>query len=296
MHPIINSNIWISLGAVALVLVTDLLGNAVFSSPHLYSIVFFATLLTYNWQRFLSVKKRQQFAASGMSTWVSSNLVSGYLASAIAAMVCAFNFFHLHPNQQSVLVILGIVSVGYALPILPSRRGMIRLRDFGITKPFVLGVTWGLVTAWLPLIIPIDSYTTFTLPEPTDLLFVVARCLMMVALCIPFDIKDIQFDSATMAYPTLPVRFGIGNAIILALALSISGFAFLGIGALFSGWGWPVVAAAFISLLFECWFINKTKADSPEWHYTFVLDGLLLLHAVLLVGGVFVSLLLSSEP
>ncbi|CAN5257085.1 hypothetical protein BH09BAC1_BH09BAC1_11800 [soil metagenome] len=293
-HFIVNSNIWISLGAVALVLVTDLLGNTCYSSWHLYSIVFFATLLTYNWQRFLSVKKRQQYAASGMRTWVGSNLLSGYMASAVAAAICAYNFLHLHPNQQSALVLPGIISVLYALPILPSGRGMIRLRDFGITKPFVLGITWGLVTGWLPIIVPTDSYTSFPLPESTDWLFVWARCFFLIALCIPFDVKDIQFDSATMAYPTLPVKFGINHTIVLAMGLSLSGYMMLSVWLFLAGWGWPVICAGFVSLAMECWFIRKTNANSPEWHYTVVLDGILLLHSLLLAVGLWVDVFIAA--
>lgn len=280
-----HTNIWISLGAIALLTATDMLANGGLSSIHLYSVVFFATLLTYNWQRMLSVQKRQQYAATSLSQWVGRNLVSGMVASLVALAFCAYSFFHLAHNQQAALLLLGGISVLYALPLLPSPRGMIRLRDVGLTKPIVLGFTWGMVTAWVPLIVPTDSYTTFALQAPTDGLFVLARCLTMVAICIPFDIKDIQFDSATMAYPTLPVWVGIPNTLVLALALSFSGFVFLSVWVLFASAHWPILAAAFLSLLIECWFINKTKANSPEWHYIVVLDGLLLVHAVLVIGA-----------
>lgn len=285
MKFIVHSNIWISLGAVGLLWVTDLLGNTCHSSWHLYSIVFFATLLTYNWQRFLSVKTRQRYDETGRNSWIGRNLVSGYLASAVAALVCIYNFYHLYPNQQAALVLLGLVSVVYALPIIPTPRGLIRLRDFGITKPIVLGITWGLVTAWLPLLVPSDSYLAFSLPDGADNLFIIARCLMMVAICIPFDVKDMAFDSATMAYPTLPVKLGVGKTLAIAILLSFSAMFCFALWVMATGWGTMIIAAAFISFLTEVGLIKRTQANSPEWHYIFALDGLLLLHVALLAGA-----------
>lgn len=289
MQYIVHSNIWISLAAVALMWATDVLANHQLSSSHLYSIVFFSTLLTYNWQRMLSVKKRQEKqAVSNLSSWVGGNLVSGIVASLFALAVCTFNFFHLAKNQQAALVVLGLVSVVYALPLLPSPRGRIRLRDFGFTKPLVLGVSWGLVCTWLPLIVPSAHYLHFPLPAQIDIV-IIANCITMIGICIPFDIKDITFDRATMAYPTLPVWLGVRKALWLAMAFSVLGFIIFSTWAWQSNLGWLIIAAAFISLVVECWFINKTNAESTEWYYVMVLDGLILLRAGLLVGAVWVT-------
>ncbi len=292
MKFIVHSNIWISLAAVALmwatdVLTSDVMASVELSSPHLYSIVFFSTLLTYNWQRMLSMKKRQEHAISKLSNWIGGNLVSGIVASIFAVAVCAFNFFHLAQNQQAALVLLGLVSVVYALPLLPSPRGWIRLRDFGFTKPIVLGLTWGFVCTWLPLIMPSTQYLDFALPEQIEWLFILANCMVMIAICIPFDIKDIAFDSATMAYPTLPVWLGVRKALWLAMVFSIIGLVVFSSWALMVGLGGFVIIAAILCTIIECWFINKTNADSTEWYYVMVLDGLILLRAGLLVSSFF---------
>lgn len=289
LRVVVNSNIWISLAAVALVYTTDVLANTCYSSWHLYSIVFFATMLTYNWQRLLSVGKRRHYASSSMSEWISGHLWLVYSSSVVAAIMCAYNFFNLYPNQQSGLVILGIISVLYALPILPSRKGWIRLRDIGVTKPVVLGITWGLVTAWLPLIIPADSYLALNVDEHSWLL-IVSRCLMIVALCIPFDVKDIAYDTATMAYPTLPVKFGVPRSNAFAIVFTVLGFGVFVVWAILVGWGALLIGGAFVSTALTCMLLLKVKENSPEWYYSLILDGLMIVYSLILIAGTYLEI------
>jgi 4-hydroxybenzoate polyprenyltransferase len=272
------------LAAVALLYTTDVLANTSYSSWHLYSIAFFATILTYNWQRLLSYNKRKQYASSQLSEWISGNLWYVYASSVVAGIMCAYNFFNLWPNQQAGLVLLGIISVVYALPILPSSRGWIRLRDIGVTKPVVLGITWGLVTAWLPLIIPDDSYFALNVDERSWFL-IAARSLMVIALCVPFDVKDMAFDRATMAYPTLPVKFGVPKSNIIAVVFSLVSLAVFIAWASLEGGGAILMGAAIISTLINCILLIKVKETSPEWYFSLALDGLMVLHAILLVAG-----------
>lgn len=284
MKFIVNSNIWISLGAIALIFATDVLANEGISSLNLYSIVFFGTLLTYNWQRMLSVKKRQQHAISQLSQWVGRNLFSGILASVVALAICTYNFFQLAQKQQAALIILGLVSIMYALPLIPSPRGFIRLRDFGFAKPIVLGTTWGITTTLLPLLaFPHDCQVTFC-GYNNDWL-IVARCLMMIGICIPFDIKDMNFDRATMAYPTLPVKLGINRTLALSCLFLLAGFVAIALWWAHTDWAWLVLLGAIISLGFEIGLIYGTKETSSEWHYTFTLDALLILHTILVAGS-----------
>ncbi len=284
MKFIVNSNIWISFGAIALLFATDVLANEGISSLHLYSIVFFSTLLTYNWQRMLSVKKRQQHAISQLSQWMGRNLFWGTLASAVALAICSYNFFQLAQKQQAALIILGLVSVIYALPLLPSPRGFIRLRDFGFAKPVVLGITWGITTTLLPLLaIAHDGQVTWY-GYNNDWL-IVARCLTMIGICIPFDIKDMNFDRATMAYPTLPVKLGIKRTLVLSHLFLLAGFVAISLWWAQTDWAWPVLLGIIVSLGFEIGLIYRTKETSNEWHYAFKLDGLLILHTILVAGS-----------
>lgn len=212
-----------------------------------------------------------------------------YGSSLVAAIMCGINFFNLYANQRSALIILGIISVLYALPILPSSRGWIRLRDIGVTKPIVLGITWGLVTAWLPLIIPSDDYFALNVDEHGWLL-IVARSFMVVALCVPFDVKDIAYDKATMAYPTLPVKFGVKVSNYIAIGFTLIGLVASIIWVQVDGWGNIMLAAMVASTLINCVLLYIVREDSPEWYYTLVLDGLMLLHAAMIIGALYLEI------
>ncbi len=277
-----------------MLLATDLLGNTCLSSWHLYSITFFATILTYNWQRLLSVNKRQQYTASNMSKWISHHLIFVYGSSVVAAIVCAINFFNLFPNQQTALCILGLISVLYALPILPSSKGMLKLRDIGLTKPIVLGITWALVTAWLPLIIPSEDYFALNVDE-NGWLLIASRSFMVIALCVPFDVKDMAYDKATMAYPTLPVKFGVPVANAIAIGFSIIGFGASLWWIFKDGWGNIMLYGMLLSAVLNIVLLYKVKADSPEWYYTLVLDGLLLLHAAIVIAALYFEIAIAVD-
>ncbi len=203
--------------------------------------------------------------------------------------MCVFNFLFLFPNQQAALIILGLVSLLYATPLLPSARGWIRLRDVGVTKPIVLGITWGLVTAWLPLIIPNENYLSLNVDE-NGWLLILSRSMMVVALCVPFDVKDMAYDKATMAYPTLPVKFGVRASNYIAIGFSVLGLLLSLIWISVDGWGNIMVIAMCLSTIINCILLFKVRASSPEWYYTLVLDGLLWLHAAIIIIALYTEI------
>ncbi len=295
-RALVNSNVWVALGAAGLTFATDVLAG-INLQWQLYALVFSATLITYNLQRLASAEKRQALNFPGNSEWINANKAYIYISSAVAIAVCFYGYFHLNDWQKTALVLLSVVSVLYALPVIPTPKGWIRLRDFGITKPIVLGITWGLVTAGLPLLGMGDNRQ---LPPSNhhEALLVISRCLMMIGICIPFDIKDMAFDRATMAYPTLPIKFGVKPTLIIATIFSMTGFTAFAFWWLRSAWGWPVLLAVLISLIIELWLINRTKENSPNWYYGFVLDGLMILHSILLVStvGLSILILLATNP
>lgn len=229
-----------------------------------------------------------------MSKWISHHLIFVYGSSVVAAIVCAINFFNLFPNQQTALCILGLISVLYALPILPSSKGMLKLRDIGLTKPIVLGITWALVTAWLPLIIPSEDYFALNVDE-NGWLLIASRSFMVIALCVPFDVKDMAYDKATMAYPTLPVKFGVPVANAIAIGFSIIGFGASLWWIFKDGWGNIMLYGMLLSAVLNIVLLYKVKADSPEWYYTLVLDGLLLLHAAIVIAALYFEIAIAVD-
>jgi len=99
-----------------------------------------------------------------------------------------------------VSVGLGLLSLGYSLPVLPFPQKK-RLKDWGILKLILLSTVWTCVTVLMPMLYYNRSFHAY---EVEFLL----RFVFMLPLCIAFDIRDMETDKENSIY-TLPNAIGL---------------------------------------------------------------------------------------
>lgn len=109
----------------------------------------------------------------------------------------------------------GVIALSYVIPFLSGGR---RLRDLGWTKILMIGWSWG----WLTAVIPLWYFTDA--PIQMILIHGLERMLFIMLLCIPFEIRDLQFDRY-VGLITFPDKFGKKRT--RRIALVICGFAIL---------------------------------------------------------------------
>ncbi|WP_255577380.1 hypothetical protein [Elizabethkingia sp. JS20170427COW] len=126
------------------------------------------------------------------------------------------------------------------------------IRKLPFVKIFYVGLVWGLTNAWL--ITETFQWEVFLMT-----LFFVS------ALIIPFDIRDMNYDTVI----TFPIAFGINNSKIIAYVLSLIalGFAYFAVTeTLFYAFA-ITIAITFI-------FIYFSQPYRPDLYYSFGIESL----------------------
>jgi 4-hydroxybenzoate polyprenyltransferase len=166
---------------------------------------------------------------------------------------------------------LAVLSCAYFLPILPGKRK--RLRDFGLLKIVLLTTIWTVVTAVLPMLAAQVSVSDW----PWEILL---RFVFIFALCILFDIQDIETDSGHNI-ATLPTRIGERSAytlvyVCLAIFLVLSYIQFLRHPAL-HGRMWAAVITAIATAV----VVQIVRRKPSRELFIAITDGMMLLYALL---------------
>lgn len=186
-----------------------------------------------------------------------------------AASLMAGGFFLLSVRSWLILIPAAVIALLYVLPLSGGRR----LREIGLWKVFLISVVWGVVTVMLPAMqLDVSASWGIVLWATAE------RALFVLAITIPFDVRDLRTD-AHKGVRTLPSVLGWKRAIVLATAVmvvfSCSAMVRLGIGA----WGYvPGTVVAFALIL-------GTRPSRSDLYYSLWLDGTMLILAV----GAFVS-------
>jgi hypothetical protein len=258
---IVNSNIWIALGAIAWIEMVWIWTDAKHRNIALEILIFASTLLVYNLHRLLTLPDKDNDTLSFMHRWMYAHpLLQKILIAASVLMICLTIFF-VNLRTLMLIISIGLISIFYAVPV-PFSKG-IRLRDIGLLKPFFVSLAWSIACVVLPLI---DLHVF-----PETMAMLTAHCfLFFMAITLPFDIRDIRFDRQNLKYATLPMLAGVATTKWIALFfLTASGIIL-----------WKIQPETETGIII--WYaltgylIMKTKKESHEYHYTFWLDGTII--------------------
>lgn len=264
-------NIYVALGAVCLVQSSIIqLGFKV----HLlyYSLlVFFSTLFVYNFQRVFYKPAPDESFNSIRRKWIFENKATIKLLTLIGFLGVAVTFFFNNHNLLFFLSPLLVLSLIYFLP-------SIKLRKNPLLKLLTLAIVWTMTTAVVPvLLISIEPFNSETL------LHILIRFCFMIAICIPFDIRDLEIDKAD-SVSTLPLMLSENTARWLAfgfmlLYIILIVFEFTsGIIAL------NVFIALLLSAVINAVLVLMSNSKRSEYFYVAGIDGTMILQGVLLMG------------
>jgi 1,4-dihydroxy-2-naphthoate octaprenyltransferase len=113
-----------------------------------------------------------------------------------------------------------------------------------------------------------------TFPQNFPWLLFILYFIFILAITLPFDIRDIYLDEATKK--TIPQRIGEANTRILSALLLVGQLVLI-----YQILGqWPVLYTFFTGL--SIFLIFKSKSDTNDLYFSFVIDGLLILQGLTL--------------
>jgi 4-hydroxybenzoate polyprenyltransferase len=262
IKAIVYSNLWIALGASCFTASTYLICDLSINYNYLF-LVFFATFFAYNYQRLARINLLSP-PLSERQSWIIKHQRVLRIASLFSFALAIFlALFTLSFSQILWLLPCGVLVVLYATFLVNNKRG---LRDIPFVKILFIALVWGYVLGVFPLIL-----SNSTLHWQWVFL---ERSLFIMALAIPFDIRDLNVDSADKK--TLPQVFGINGSKALAILFLAS--------SLFVQWAllWTslttIKIAFYIAVALLILFSNPNR---NELYFSGLLDGVLVVYLLI---------------
>jgi len=275
---ILFSNVFMALCAVAQGAVTFYLIGA----KPVYTVsalLFVSTIGVYNIS-ILLYKPRLKHTENRRTQWFFTHHRLMITFTIVSALSLIPLFFLVSTASRLLLIFLGLISVAYSLPLFSLGEHKFGLRNIPGLKQFLITLVWAASTVLLPIFEAQDMHLTSISMQDTTILLA-KRFLLIAALTIPFDIRDL-FEDRESGLKTVPVVIGEKRAYLFCQFL-LAGYIILLF--LYRNNGFN---ANFISLtataLLAGWLIFKSEWKRNEYYYFFYLDGVLILQYVLLVA------------
>ena len=164
----------------------------------------------------------------------------------------------------------GVIAVAYVLPFLKHWR---RLRDLGWIKIILIGWSWGWLTAFIP------AYYFENIPLHLAMIIGLERALFIIAITIPFEIRDIRIDTS-VGLLTMPSRFGMQRTKKTGWALCL-GVVFLAFLSSFHFFNTGYFFAMLVVCGLTLWIISKSSDVQDDYFFSGLTDGLMIMAAVI---------------
>lgn len=287
---LVFGNWLVGLVAAGLLCISDLLLHNAIPLAY-YALLFFATIFLYSLQRVVIFFRKENWESTTLRhAWLLRNkqLLLGQTAfTGLAAVFVSLLFFKFFQLLLLVLPALA-VSLAYALPLFPVNGRWIRLRDFPFIKIFLIAAVWVYLCAFIPLLFSNIPAVAMLEVIPFNMLcWGFELFLLIVALTIPFDIRDLPYEAGKVK--TIPGVMGWKNARLLAVLLLFTalGLRMLGNGSSDSFFN-PGFFAVVIWYACATAMLLKTNPSRGEYFYSFGMDGLFVLYALLLLGAGYI--------
>jgi hypothetical protein len=204
----INSSIHVALAIYSLTFITLIQLNIPYDED-LLLFVFFGSITGYNFVKYFGLAK---FHHRSLANWL--RVIQ--LFSLICFGVMCFFALKLQFNAIILLLLMALITFFYAAPLLPKELFLdnaYNLRTISGLKVYVISFVWTVVTVLLPVIN--NNYSI----DHDVLIISFQRYLYVIILILPFDIRDLHYDSLKLG--TIPQRIGISMTKKLGVFLLI---------------------------------------------------------------------------
>lgn len=252
---LLESNLFVALGVWSLVKLTGVLHSV--DVDFFADFSFWSTLLVYSFSILFSSGRSLGFK----KLIFSDKLIVSKFVFLISPLVLLYFLFQLKLVVILSLIPVALVSFLYPVEIVKDEKESITLREFPYLKIFLIGISWGVVTVVLPLVnqgVSIDySVVVETL----------VRSFFVVAITIPFDVRDVNTDSPNMK--TIPQELGISKAKYLAYLLLLINYVYYSFIQKLEA---HTLLLILVSLILTTILIKYSNNNKPKIYYVVFLE------------------------
>ncbi|MGB5236194.1 MAG: hypothetical protein WBM43_14035 [Flavobacteriaceae bacterium] len=248
----IELSVHVALAVVSISLITGILLN-IPMPKELVLFIFFGSIASYIFVKNGLAIARFKFLDAG---YPSHHIILGIMAGVISII-----FGMMLPQRSwTVLLFLLILILLYTFPITNRYKN---LRSLGILKVIIVAISWTTVAVYLPAVL--DGMVW-----GWDLnIFALQYFLLVIALIIPFEIRDMRFDPPDIR--TIPRKIGVHGTKQLGILLMIFSTMLLFFRDDISNL--EIVARA-ILLIAVCIFIWKTPVKKSKYYASFWIEAI----------------------
>ena len=251
----LNSSIHVALAACSLAWIT-LIELTIEYDKYLLSFIFFATITAYYFVKYFGIVK---FHHRSLASWLKAIQIFSF----IAFLSMCYYLLKLETETLMVIIILGIITFFYAIPIMVPKKYLFddhkNLRQVSGLKVYLIALIWMFTTVLLPLLNN-DGFMS-----SDGVIISVQRFCYVLVLMLPFEIRDLNYDSLKLA--TIPQKIGVKKTKIIGVVL-LSAFLILEFfkDELQEKSIIAIVIITVITLLFLLWSNkNQSKYFSAFW-------------------------------
>jgi len=270
----VYSNLLIATVTAAYTAKTALLLYGNNGNLHVNLIAFSATLLFYcfhriNKKKFLALDENKE----ARNNWMNTHKSIYYILIAISFLLLSSQVFYMPFRACVVFIPVGLLGIGYTFPVIPTQKKRKRLRDIYWFKTLWIALALAWITTFLPVIF-MESLSSSFKPQ---VLFIFSRSFLFIfVLCIPFDIRDMNFDKLNNVN-TLPIRVGIKSSIYIAIILLLVFICIAYIQLLYFKLAIGPAFALLLSAMITLSLLPFAQAKRPPLFFPIVYDGAMLL-------------------
>ncbi|TBV25371.1 hypothetical protein DMZ43_10500 [Meridianimaribacter sp. CL38] len=202
----INSSIHVALSVFSLAWITLLEFELPYDKNVLF-FIFFASITGYNFVKFFGLAK---FHHRSLATWLKYI----QLFSLVCFLLMCYYVLQLEQTTLVYISVFGVVTFLYAIPFLPKKIFLDEkqnLRSLSGLKVYVIALVWCGVTVFLPL-----ANADFLMNWDVSIT-AIQRFVFVLVLMLPFEIRDLQYDSVKLA--TIPQQIGVKKTKVIGVLL-----------------------------------------------------------------------------
>ncbi|WP_262733202.1 hypothetical protein [Gaetbulibacter sp. NE] len=202
----INSSIHVALSVFSLAWITLLEFELPYDKNVLF-FIFFASITGYNFVKFFGLAK---FHHRSLAKWLKYI----QLFSLVCFLLMCYYVLQLEQTTLVYISVFGVVTFLYAIPFLPKKIFLDEkqnLRSLSGLKVYVIALVWCGVTVFLPL-----ANADFLMNWDVSIT-AIQRFVFVLVLMLPFEIRDLQYDSVKLA--TIPQQIGVKKTKVIGVLL-----------------------------------------------------------------------------
>jgi len=278
---IVFRNVFIALCAACMLLETYWFFNIPLKISTLLLFVFFATFFEYNLHVIagrLTILKPMESIRHLFSPSVSMTLRVCIIIGFISTII---TFFLLDILLMTGVVISGVITLSYSMPLIKRGGKLVRMREITYLKVFTVALGWTLITVVVPLLEYVHTISTEAL-----LIIILRRFLFIYAITIPFEIRDMERERR-FGNISLPMLYGVKRMKIVGLIIMLLFCLLSAVHEKYFLFDLAGRKTFFIPLMISAiaaaWLIIFASDKKSNWYFKFWTDGTMILQFLLLL-------------